>query len=341
MVAGVKTSGKVIYFAATFPYVILISLLIAGLTQTGAWDGIKYFIYPDWSKLWTIGVWQAAASQMFFSLGVAMGGLIMYSSYNEFSHDIFKDAMIVSFLDTITSVISGMVIFSILGAMSHELGVDLKDVAKGGPGLAFVAYPEALSRLPLPQLWSVLFFFMLYILGLDSEFALLECVVTALADEFKTIRRHKLKFTIGFGCLFCSIGLLLVTRGGQYIFEIMDYYGASIPLLFLAIFECVGLIWVYGFNNFAFDVYYMLGRDLGWYWQVTWKYTAPVVLIFITGLSMYEHKPLQYGDYDFPLWCDALGWVLTCVILGQIPLWAFIAVWRQNKGTLMEVRDQQ
>lgn len=340
LVKGVKTSGKVIYFAATFPYVILLSLLVAGLTQTGAWEGIKYFIYPDWSKLWTIRVWQAAASQMFFSLGVAMGGLIMYSSYNEFRHDIFRDAMIVSVLDTLTSIISGLVIFSILGAMSHEFGVDLKDVVKGGPGLAFVAYPEALSRLPLPQLWSVLFFFMLYVLGLDSEFAMLECVVTALADECKLVRRHKLKFTIGFAALFCSIGMLCVTRGGQYVFGILDYYGASIPLVFMAVCECVGLVWIYGFDSFAFDVYYMLGRNLGWYWRLTWQYTAPIILAFIAALSLYDHKPLSYGSYDYPDWCDVTGWVLTCVILGQIPLWALFAVLKQNKGSLTKVRIQ-
>lgn len=334
---GVKTSGKVIYFAATFPYVILLSLLVAGLTQTGAWDGVKYFLYPDWSKLWTIQVWQAAASQMFFSLGVSLGGLIMYSSYNEFRHNIFRDAMIVSVLDTLTSIVSGLVIFSILGAMSHEFGVDLKDVVKGGPGLAFVAYPEALSRLPMPQLWSVLFFVMLYTLGLDSEFAILECVVTAVADECKMVRRHKLKFTIGFGCLFACLGILCVTRGGQYVFQILDYYGASVPLVFMAMTECIGLAWVYGFDNFAFDVYYMLGKNLGWYWRVTWKYTAPIILTFIAGLSLYEHRPLSYDAYDFPDWCDVIGWLLTAIILGQIPLWALYAILRQSKGTFLTV----
>ena len=87
---GIKTSGKVIYFAATFPYLILITLMIVGLTQPGAWKGVLYLITPDFSKLFTIQIWREAASQSFFSLGVAEGGLITYASYNKFKHNIYK-----------------------------------------------------------------------------------------------------------------------------------------------------------------------------------------------------------------------------------------------------------
>ncbi len=73
--------------------------------------------------------------------------------YALFRYQVHIDASIVSSLDFITSIISSCVIFSVLGHLSKELGVDIEHVAEGGQGLAFVAYPEALSRLPIPALW--------------------------------------------------------------------------------------------------------------------------------------------------------------------------------------------
>ena len=112
----------------------------------------------------------------------------------------------------------------------------------------------------------------------------------------------------------------------------------QIPLVFLAVAECVGLAWVYGFNKFSFDVYYMLDRDLGWYWWLTWKYSAPLILSFIALLSLYEHQPLVRGDYVFPNWCNVVGWCLTLAILAQVPLWAAYALWSQRKDSWRQVR---
>ncbi|XP_073975723.1 sodium- and chloride-dependent glycine transporter 2-like isoform X2 [Rhodnius prolixus] len=334
LVKGIKTSGKVVYFAATFPYVILFTLLVTGLLQEGAWSGVVYFIYPDWEKLLDIQVWQAAAGQMFFSLSVSMGGLIMYSSYNDFRNNVYRDALVVSVMDTITSIISGIVTFSILGAMAHDLEVPISQVVKEGPGLAFIAYPEALLRLPAPQLWSVLFFLMLFILGLDSEFALLENVLTSLSDEFPFLRQHKLSFCVVTAIICYCVGLTCVTYGGNYVLTLMDVYGGGMAVLFIAIAESISLVWIYGLKNLCRDMRFMLGFQPSFYWRITWAFFAPVILGVIFVYSLIVYKPLRYENYDYPDWADALGWALAGVSTLQIPFWAVVIVCRKKSDSL-------
>lgn len=71
----------------------------------------------------------------------------MYSSYNPFEHAINRDALIVTTLDTFTSLLSGLTIFGILGNLAYELGREPADVIEsGGTGLAFISYPEAIAK---------------------------------------------------------------------------------------------------------------------------------------------------------------------------------------------------
>ena len=82
--AGVQSSGKVAYFTALFPYLVLAVLLVRGLTLPGAAAGLAFFFAPQWERLLEAGVWYAAVTQTFFSLGVGFGVIITYSSYNRF-----------------------------------------------------------------------------------------------------------------------------------------------------------------------------------------------------------------------------------------------------------------
>ncbi|CAH1773216.1 unnamed protein product [Owenia fusiformis] len=166
---GVKSSGKVVYVTATAPYIFLVILLIRGLLLPGAMDGIKFYVTPDFKRLLDYKVWVEACLQIFYSLGPAWGGLITMSSYNKFHNNVYRDAIFVPCVNCGSSFFAGFVIFSVLGFMAKESGLNVKDVVKPGPGLAFSAYPQAITKLPISPLWAVMFFFMLLTLGLDTQ----------------------------------------------------------------------------------------------------------------------------------------------------------------------------
>ncbi|KAG1690709.1 Sodium- and chloride-dependent glycine transporter 2 [Nymphon striatum] len=98
--------------------------------------------------------------------------MITLASYNKFSNNILRDTFIISIGNCLTSIFAGFAIFSGIGFIAKQLGKSIDDVIEGGPGLAFVVYPEAISRMSISPLWAVLFFLMLITLGLDSMVSL-------------------------------------------------------------------------------------------------------------------------------------------------------------------------
>jgi len=339
LMKGVKSSGKVVYFTATFPYFILFALLIRGVTLPGASVGLKFLFVPDWWKLLEFGVWRNAAEQMFFSLGISWGGLMMFGSYNKFHNKINIDAAVVSSLDFATSIIASCVVFSILGFLSTELGVDIENVAEKGQGLAFVVYPTALAQLPAASVWAVLFFFMLFFLGLDSEFALLETALTAIYDGYPKLRNHKVKITF-VSCLICYLlGLPCTSKAGAFVLDLMDTYGAGFAVLWIAFNECVGFMWIYGVRNFCKDIKLMLGAEPGWFWKITWAIVSPLFLlvILIASLATWEN-PKYNGVIPYPDWAHTVGWVLVGLSAIQVPLWAILTtLYYAAKGKVQKV----
>uniref|UniRef100_A0A1A9ZWE0 Transporter n=1 Tax=Glossina pallidipes TaxID=7398 RepID=A0A1A9ZWE0_GLOPL len=321
---GVQSSGKVVYFTALFPYVVLVILFVRGVTLPGAATGILFYLTPDWKQLANAQVWGDAAVQIFFALSPAWGGLITLSSYNKFSNNCYKDSLIVAVCNIGTSFFAGLVIFSIIGFLAHELDVEVEKVVDQGAGLAFIVYPEVVTRLPISPVWAVLFFVMLLTLGLDSQFALMETVTTAILDKFPNLRQYKTWVVLFVGVFGYIGGIGFTTRSGMYWLQLMDKYAANWSVLLIAISECVLIAWIYGSQRFLNDIQGMIGkRSRSWntFWSLMWRFITPATLLFILFFNWVEYKPATYGHYVYPLWADAVGW-----IVGLLPVFVIFAV---------------
>jgi len=339
---GVATSGKVVYVTATLPYVALVVFFFRAITLPNALTGAKFFVQPDWSLLLNGTVWIRAVTQIFYSLGVGFGSLIAFASYGGKHSKFLGDATKVSLINCGTSVFAGFVVFPILGYLAHELSEHnpcvrsdnldgLSSVGLSGTGLAFIAFPIAIARMPGGFFWAMLFFLMLLCLGIDSQFAMVESVVTVLSDAGigRGMSRPQLS---GVVCVVSYLlGLIFVTRGGIYWFELMDSYSCVVAMFFVTGMECFGVGW---FNRsawlgFKHRVKEWTGQTLDWKHTVSWKFVCPTLLIVVVAVSLNTwdimgattSKPFPEGKGYLPAWSVGVGWTI-----GLLPLLAAFVV---------------
>ncbi len=338
LVKGVQSSGKVVYFTAIFPFVVLFILFIQGIMLPGAIDGIEFYVKPNYEKLLDPEVWQDAATQIFYSLGPAFGGLITLASYNKFDNNCHRDAVLIAFCNCGTSVFAGFVVFSILGFMSHQTGLCIDKVVQAGPALAFVVFPEAVGNMVVPQLWSFLFFLMLITLGLDSMFTQVETITTALLDHFKSLRAHKEWVVVATSVAGFVLGLSMCSSAGIYMFTLIDKTCASWNILLFAFFEVATVSWLYGVERFFGDIREMgmrLPAPVKWYWKICWLVVTPLVLavlVILKFVSVASGKGVDYAGYVFPPAVQGLGWLIGLSSVIFLPLLAVRQILKRKRS---------
>ncbi|CAG9805043.1 unnamed protein product [Chironomus riparius] len=327
VINGVKSVGKVVYFTATFPYVILTAILIRALTLPGSFDGITFYISPEWDKLLEPSVWGDASSQIFYSFSLAFGALVTLSSYNKFNNNCHFDVTIVTVINYLTALYNGFAVFAILGFLAHAMDVDISVVARSGPGLSFVTFLEAILLMPGANVWSVLFFFMMIILGLGSTFAAVQLVTTTIFDQWPHLRKNQ--FLVIFAVCFTGflMGIPMTCPGGIFLFTLLEYHTASWAIFIIGFGIVVSLSWSYGVNN-TLDMVSEMGMTL-WnvvkhYWRATWVVITPIYIIGIFIFVLTGIEPTKFEDYVFPVWADVLGWMFGLSTLLPFIIFAII-----------------
>jgi len=335
---GLHSSGKIIWFTALFPYFVMAILLVRAVTLEGAMDGLYYYVAVDFEKLKDGKVWIDGATQIFFAYSVGMGALPALGSYNQFHHNCFKDAIITCIVNTLTCLLAGVLVFSILGYMAHVQGTTIHDVVNSGPGLVFLTYPDLVLNLPGSVMWAVIFFVMLLVLGVDSEFCNVEALVTGVVDNWPhLLMKHRKLFTVGMCFFMFLLGLPMCTEGGVYLFQLMDFYSASgMSLLWVCFFQTITIGWFFGAEKFCDCVEQMTGNRPGYFWFICWKFLAPAVMLAVFLFYCIQYKPVTYGeDQAYPRWAEIMGLFISFTSMMWVPIYAVYYLVTQP-GSFME-----
>merc|ERR550519_2636279 len=259
-------------------------------------DGLSYMVSVDPQKLLDSQTWIDGASQIFFAYSVGMGALPALGSYNKFHHNCYRDAIITCIVNTLTCLLAGVLVFSILGYMAFVTGQTIHEVVNSGPGLVFLTYPDLVLSLPGSVLWATIFFVMV--------------LVTGIVDNWpEQLLKHRRLFTVALSFLLFCLGVPLVTNGGIYMFQLMDFYSCSgMALLWVCFFQTVAIGWVFGAQRFCDCVEQMTGHKPNKFWYLCWKYFAPAVMILVFIFYVISYTPVTYGhNYKYPKWAEGMG----------------------------------
>lgn len=228
VVAGIK-NGIEKYSKILMPalFVLVLLLAVRSVTLDGAGAGIKFLFYPDFSKI-TGETLLAALGQAFFSLSLGMGCIITYGSYVNKKENLFNISLMTAAADTGFAILAGLAVMPAVFAFGIPPGQ--------GPSLVFITLPQIFAQLPFGNLFSVAFFFILFIAAITSAISLLEVIVAYFTEELKLSRKAAviIAFTIigTFGTLSSlSNGVLKdVTIFGKTFFDLFDYASSNILL---------------------------------------------------------------------------------------------------------------
>lgn len=220
-------------------FAILFGLMIYGLAFTnGGMKALSFLFNPDFSKLSAEGV-LSALGHAFFTLSLGMGAMLTYGSYMKKDTNIMKDAITISFLDTLIALMAGVAIFSMV------FNYNLEPAA--GPGLIFQTLPVLFAQ---TGPWvSVPFFVLLSFAALTSSISLLEVVVSYFVDERKWSRK---KATLSLGFLIYLTGLLSAVASWTVMFrgkdqgwlDVFDFVTTNYMLPIGGLLTCLFVAWI-------------------------------------------------------------------------------------------------
>jgi NSS family neurotransmitter:Na+ symporter len=218
----------------------------------------------------------------------------------------------VGFSNSGFELLAGIGVFAALGFMAQAQGVAVEEVASGGIGLAFIAFPTIISEAPAGAFLGVLFFGSLVVAGITSLVSVIEVVISAVRDKFDTSR---LTATLAVGIPAALLSLVLFsTTSGIYVLDVVDHFVNQYGILVVALVSMLVVAWVVRALPGLEQHLSVHGRPrVGAGWRLLTSVVAPVGLAVVLALSLRDDLRQAYEDY--PTWLLlGFGWLLVVVL---------------------------
>ncbi len=309
--------------------VFFLILVVRALTLDGADLGLDALFAPDWGALGDGGVWVAAYGQIFFSLSVGFGIMITYASYLHRKSDLTGSALVAGFANSSFEILAGVAVFATLGFMAAESGVGVGDVTSSGVGLAFVAFPQIISEMPMGAFFGVLFFGSLVLAGLTSLISIVQVIVAAVEDR-TGLRRVPAVLAVG-GAVAVVSTVLFSSDSGLHFLDVSDHfinqYGIVLAGLVLVITVSWGLRRLPALQQNADAT---SSVPLRAWWRICLGIITPLVLTWMMIDSLTDEFDENYAGYEtsFLIW-SGWGVAAAALVVGVV---LSLVRWRHTAG---------
>ena len=270
--------------------ILMMILAIHGLTLSGAKEGLKFYLVPDFSKI-NGSVVVSAMNQAFFTLSTGMGGMAIFGSYIGKDRSLMGESVHVIVLDTFVAVIAGVIMFC--ACFTYGLEVN------AGPSLLFDTMATVFSHMPGGRWWGALFFLFMVFAAMSTVLGVCENIL-AMVRELTGWSRPK-------GCVVCAAGifvLALTTALGYSVIKFQPFAEGTawldlwdfivsnniLPLgsLVLALFCCNKFGW--GWDKFMEEANTGKGLKIKSWMKPIFKYFVPAAILFIYIYGMINFK---------------------------------------------------
>ena len=267
--------------------ILTVGIALYSITLPGAWEGLIYYVKPDFSKF-SMTMVVGAMGQLFYSMSLAVGVMITYGSYMKKDVDIEMSTKQVEFFDTAIAFFAGMMIIPAVFSFS---GGDASAV-NAGPGLMFMTLPKVFGLIPGGNILGAAFFLLVLFAALTSSISLMETVVSIFMDKLSWSRKKSilvvfvfativaLPSTLGFG-VWSNITIL-----GMDILTFFDFISNSVLMPIVAFLTCMFIGYVIKPEAIVNEVKISSPFKRENLFRIVIKYVAPICIVLILVSSV-------------------------------------------------------